>query len=61
MFEKAGFADVEIFPQTGFWVMWTLKFNYQSSRLIRLLIWYGMNQQTREHIVRGVLKFYQSN
>jgi SAM-dependent methyltransferase len=35
MFEKAGFTDVEVMPQTGFWVMWTLKFNYQSIRLIR--------------------------
>lgn len=35
MFEKAGFTDVTIHPQTGFWVMWTLKFNYQSTRMIR--------------------------
>jgi ubiquinone/menaquinone biosynthesis C-methylase UbiE len=35
MFEKAGFGDVQVIPQTGFWVMWTLKFNYQSARLIR--------------------------
>ena len=35
MFEKAGFSDVSVYPQTGFWVMWTLKFNYQSTRLIR--------------------------
>lgn len=35
MFEKAGFTDVEVMPQTGFWVMWTLKFNYQSTRFIR--------------------------
>lgn len=35
MFEKAGFRDIGIFPQTGFWVMWALKFNYQSVRLIR--------------------------
>lgn len=35
MFEKAGFANVEVLPQTGFWVMWALKFNYQSNRLIR--------------------------
>ena len=35
MFEQAGFKDVTIKPQTGFWVMWTLKFNYQSLRLIR--------------------------
>jgi len=35
MLEKAGFIDVTVQPQTGFWVMWTLKFNYQSARLIR--------------------------
>lgn len=34
MFKKAGFVNVEVYPQTGFWVMWTLKFNYQSTRLI---------------------------
>ena len=34
-FEKAGFVDVQVYPTTGFWVMWTLKFNYQSTRLIR--------------------------
>ncbi len=35
MFEKAGFADICIYPMTGFWVMWTLKLNYQTLRLIR--------------------------
>lgn len=35
MFGKAGFAEVKICPTTGFWVMWTLKFNYQTTRLIR--------------------------
>ena len=35
MFEKAGFPDITVYPQTGFWVMWTLKFNYQTARLIR--------------------------
>lgn len=35
MFEKAGFADIAVHAQTGFWVMWTLKFNYQTTRLIR--------------------------
>jgi hypothetical protein len=34
MFEKAGFTDITIYPQTGFWVMWTMKFNYQCRRLI---------------------------
>lgn len=35
MFQKAGFVDIQVLPQTGFWVMWILKFNYQSTRLIR--------------------------
>ncbi len=35
MFEKAGFADIDVHSQTGFWTMWILKFNYQSIRLIR--------------------------
>jgi len=35
MFEKAGFVDVQIHPQTGFWTMWALKFNYQTKRLVR--------------------------
>ncbi|WAR44081.1 class I SAM-dependent methyltransferase [Methylomonas rapida] len=42
MFEKAGFTDVSVYPQTGFWVMWTLKFNYQTTRLIRGP-WLGRN------------------
>lgn len=35
MFEKAGFKNVEVYPQTGFWVMLALKFNYQIQRIIR--------------------------
>lgn len=35
LFEKSGFQSIQVFPQTGFWVMWTLKFNYQTNRLIR--------------------------
>jgi len=35
MFSKAGFVDVKVEATTGFWAMWTLKFNYQSARLIR--------------------------
>jgi hypothetical protein len=35
MFEKAGFKEVSVHAQTGFCVMWTLKFNYQSTCLIR--------------------------
>lgn len=32
----------------------------ESERLIRLPIWYGMDEQTGEHIVQSVLKFYQT-
>ncbi len=35
LFEKAGFTDIAVYPQTGFWTMWTLKFNYQTTRLVR--------------------------
>lgn len=35
MFQKAGFSNIQVYAQTGFWVMWTLKFNYQTTRLIR--------------------------
>lgn len=35
LFQKAGFTEVDVHPQTGFWVMWTLKFNYQTARLVR--------------------------
>ncbi|WOJ92971.1 class I SAM-dependent methyltransferase [Congregibacter variabilis] len=35
LFEKAGFVDIVVHPQTGFWAMWTMKFNYQTARLIR--------------------------
>lgn len=35
LIEKAGFADVEVYSQTGFWTMWTLKFNYQTLGLLR--------------------------
>jgi SAM-dependent methyltransferase len=35
MFEKAGFTDILVYPQTGFWVMWVIKFNYQSKKLVR--------------------------
>lgn len=35
IFRKAGFLDVEVMANTGFWVMWVTKFNYQSTRLIR--------------------------
>lgn len=30
----------------------------QSERLIRLPIWYGLDQKSREHIVRSLLSFY---
>lgn len=35
MFEKAGFTDVNIEAQAGFFTMWLLKFNYFSVRLLR--------------------------
>lgn len=31
----------------------------ESERLIRLPIWYGMDEQTGEHVVQSVLKFYK--
>lgn len=33
--KKAGFTDIVIEETTGFWLMWILKLNYQSMRLIR--------------------------
>lgn len=30
----------------------------ESERLVRLPIWYGMDESTREHIVKSVLRFY---
>lgn len=35
MFEKAGFADIEIVPNKGFFSMWILKMNYFSARFVR--------------------------
>jgi hypothetical protein len=35
MFGKAGFVDVVVEPQAGFFSMWLLKFNYFTLRLIR--------------------------
>ena len=35
LFERAGFVDVQVYAQTGFWTMWTLKFNYQTLGLIK--------------------------
>lgn len=35
MFEKAGFVDTVVEPQSGFFTTWLLKFNYFSLRLIR--------------------------
>lgn len=32
---KSGFVDVSNKPTTGFWTMWILKLNYQTTRLIR--------------------------
>lgn len=35
LLEQAGFKNIIVKPQSGFWVMWTLKLNYQMQRLIR--------------------------
>jgi SAM-dependent methyltransferase len=35
MFEKAGFVDVVVEPEAGFFTMWVLKLNYFSLRFIR--------------------------
>jgi SAM-dependent methyltransferase len=35
MLEQAGFGDIAVYPTTGFWSMWLLKLNYQTTRLIR--------------------------
>lgn len=35
MFKKAGFVDIQVKETSGFWIMWVLKFNYQSRRFIR--------------------------
>lgn len=35
LFEKAGFVDVSVEPQSGFFTMWFLKMNYFSCRFLR--------------------------
>ena len=35
LFKKAGFKAITVEAVTGFWVMWALKFNYQTKRLVR--------------------------
>jgi len=35
LFKKAGFIDVLVEPQNGFFTMWLLKFNYFTTRFIR--------------------------
>jgi SAM-dependent methyltransferase len=35
LFEKAGFVDVVVEPQSGFFTMWILKMNYFSLRFVR--------------------------
>jgi SAM-dependent methyltransferase len=35
MLEKAGFSEIEIKENTGFWQMWILKFNYHTTRFAR--------------------------
>lgn len=34
LFKKAGFVDVDVEPQSGFFTMWILKMNYFSSRFV---------------------------
>jgi SAM-dependent methyltransferase len=34
MFSKAGFADIKVKESSGFWVMWLLKFNYQTAGMV---------------------------
>ncbi len=33
LFQKAGFANIRVLENTGFWQMWILKFNYYTARL----------------------------
>jgi SAM-dependent methyltransferase len=35
LFTKAGFKDIKIIENTGFWQMWTLKFNYYTKKFGR--------------------------
>ena len=35
LFRKAGFVDIAVEPQSGFFTMWLLKFNYFSTRFVR--------------------------
>lgn len=35
LFTKAGFVDISVKSTTGFWSMWLLDLNYQTTRLIR--------------------------
>jgi SAM-dependent methyltransferase len=35
LFEIAGFSNVQVYPTTGFWTPWIIRFNYQTKRLIR--------------------------
>jgi len=40
LFEKAGFKDIAVKENTGFWQTWALKFNYHTSRFARGLYRY---------------------
>jgi SAM-dependent methyltransferase len=35
LFKKAGFVEIEVEAVSGFWSMWFLKLNYQTTRLVR--------------------------
>lgn len=62
LLEKAGFVDVVVNENTGFWQMWILKFNYHTTRFARgplKLIWipiWGLGQ-----MIAPVLDKYDKN
>jgi SAM-dependent methyltransferase len=57
MFEKAGFTEVKVYPQTGFWTMWILKFNYQTMRLVRGPRWARFLIKLPMTIIWGINQF----
>jgi SAM-dependent methyltransferase len=55
MFEKAGFVDIHIEAQTGFWTTWFVKLNYQLVR-IKYKSWFS-----KVILKRVVIKFITFN
>lgn len=55
MFEKAGFTEIEIEAQTGFWTNWFVKLNYQLVRL-KHKSWFR-----RVVVKRGINAFIKAN